>query len=163
LYSTLNDSQVIFVSFLSSTFLEVYHLPASPVNFSLIYRTLYSSLQPRVLNNTSMLVSHASTTFGPSIPSNDLKWWLEKSQREQPRCSTRSLGLGIRNTALARYLVVSAMNCARNWVYFIVERWMWKFFITIFMVMCLLVNFAQKTASMRHDSVLKIMIITHSL
>jgi len=76
LYSTLNRSQVITVSFggsVSNTFLEVHHLPTSPVSFSPMYLTLCSLVQPRMSNSTSMSVSYASTALGPSIPSNDRK------------------------------------------------------------------------------------------
>jgi hypothetical protein len=60
-----------------------------------------------------MSMSHASTMLGPSLPSNDGKWWLEKSRIEHPRYLTRSFGRGIRATTSGKCLVVSAMNCAK--------------------------------------------------
>jgi hypothetical protein len=80
IYDIKNRSQVTIVSFggsFSNTFLEIHHLPASPVSFSPMYQTLCLLVQPRISNSTLMSVSHASATLGPSIPSNDRKLWLE--------------------------------------------------------------------------------------
>jgi hypothetical protein len=61
-----------------------------------------------MLNNTSISVSHASATLGPSIPSNGRKLCLEKPQIEQ--CPGCSIGCDIRAIALAKCLVVSVIN-----------------------------------------------------